>query len=151
MRRYELTPIVNLLEALEIARIRNDCRAFMTHDNSWINPIRQSTWYLKKFRKANSRNEMLCFLFKSKGRNVGFGFIRKYEGKYWITGGLKSRERGKGMGKILFSEIIKKVPSKEVWLEVQSTNELAKHIYKGLGFEYHEMSKKNVDSMFLIK
>jgi ribosomal protein S18 acetylase RimI-like enzyme len=135
MKKDEMVPIKNFLDALEIRDIRNQCRNYMTNDTSEINSIQQLLWYFKIYKRRNKNGEMTCFLFKSNSANLGFGLIRKLSGKYWITGGLMPDQRGKGFGKILFRSLIKKIPSSEVWLEVLSSNNIAKKIYKDLGFE----------------
>lgn len=148
MKKYESLPIENLREALEVRNIRNECRLFMTNDTSEINLIKQVIWYFRVYRKENEAGKMTCFLFNVNGTPAGFGLIGKRFGKYWITGGLKSDQRGKGMGKILFREIVEKIPSNEVWLEVLDSNIIAKNLYKNLGFK--KIKKRDIDGKKII-
>jgi ribosomal protein S18 acetylase RimI-like enzyme len=134
MENY-LYPIRNPLDAIILSDIRNQCSSYMTNYTSSINPIQQLIWYFKFYKKEYGDGNMACFLLKSNGNNFGFALYRITNGKYWITGGVKANERGKGLGKILFSELLKKIPSKEIWLEVLYDNEAAKKIYVGLGFK----------------
>jgi len=130
----QLREIKNVRDALIVREIRNECRLFMTNDSSSINIFRQLVWYLTKYKPQNNKGGMYGFLFKTNGRSAGFGLISLKNGKYFVTGGLRKSERGKGLGKRLFLELIKSVPSKEVWLEVLDSNIAAKKLYIALGF-----------------
>lgn len=127
-----LIPIKNLLDAFKIRKIRNECRAFMTQDQSEIGLLRQVKWY---FMTYLTDIDMSCLIFKKEGQAIGFGLIRKKDRKYWVTGGLSHSARGKGYGKELFKILIENVPSDEIWLEVLDSNIAAKKIYSDLGFK----------------
>ena len=146
-----MSPIKNFLDALEVASIRNQCRLFMTNDTSEINPIQQLSWYLRTYKKENKNGKLKCFLFKNNGKNCGFGLIRQSFGKYWITGGLKLTQRGKGLGKILFNDIVRNVPSSDVWLEVLGSNIAAKKIYNTLGFKKFSETETNGKKVIVMK
>lgn len=136
--------IKNFIDALEVRKIRNECRHFMTNDTSEINLLQQLIWYFKVYKKENNNGNLKCYIFKNNSNNLGFGLIRKSSGKYWITGGLRFSERGKGFGKILFKDLIKKISAKEIWLEVLDSNIAAKKIYNNLGFiEVKNISNSN--------
>ncbi len=132
--KYKLKPIESLWEAFEVRKIRNECRHFMTNNTANINVLEQLIWYEQKYKSENQKETLYCFLFNTNGKNVGFGLIRQKEEKYWITGGLKKSQRGKGLGRKLFEELIKFVPSKFVWLEVLDSNIVANKLYRDLGF-----------------
>src|SRR6185295_597226 len=135
MDNYSLTPIKNIKDALVVRKIRNQCRLFMTNDRSDIGFVRQIVWFFSKYKKENKKNNMICFLFNKNAKPIGFGLIKKNEDKYLITGGLEPDQRGKGIGKILFKEIIEQTPSKVVFLEVLKSNIPARKIYENLGFK----------------
>jgi ribosomal protein S18 acetylase RimI-like enzyme len=143
MEKVKIVPIENFLNALEVRKIRNECRIFMTRSTAQISFSQQLSWYLKVYKSNYRKGEMICFLLRSNKNNLGFGLIRKSVGKYWITGGLKSSQRGKGLGKILFAKLIEKVPSDEVWLEVLDSNFIAYNLYQELGFKQTEISEIN--------
>ena len=150
MEEYELSPIKNILDALEVRKIRNQGRISMTKDTSEITSFTQVKWYFKTYKEANKKKEMICYLFRLNGKNSGFGFIRKTLGKYWITGGISTEQRGKGLGKILFGLVVKEVPSKTVWLEVLDSNIFAKKIYFGLGFKKIKTFNRNGNKILLM-
>lgn len=135
MEKYKLSPIGNFYEALKVREIRNECREFMTNDTSKISFIKQVFWYFKVYKEENKKGNLMCYIFKNELNNSGFALVRRSSGRYWITGGLKSSERGKGLGKTLFKNLIKVIPTKEIWLEVLDSNIAAKKIYSTLGFK----------------
>jgi len=151
MKLYELVPIKNFLDALEVKNIRNQCRFFMTHNTSEINLFQQLLWYVTVYRKKDQYREMACFLFKDSTKPIGFGLIKKKANKYWITGGLKIEQRGKGIGEVLFKRIIQEVPAKDVWLEVLESNSIAKKIYQKLGFKKSKGMDKNGKKVIVMK
>lgn len=151
MVKHEVYPIRNFLDSLEVRKIRNQCRIFMTNNRSEISIIKQLSWYLKIYRKANMSGNMTCFLFKVDNFNSGFGLIRIVNDRYWITGGLKSNQRGKGFGKILFKDLLEKIPSNEVWLEVLDTNGVAKNLYQKIGFKNVKINDANGNKIIIMK
>lgn len=151
MEKYEISPIKNFMDALEVRKIRNECRHFMTNDTSEINLLQQLIWYFKVYKKENIKGNLKCYLFKDDSNNLGFGLVRKSLGKYWITGGLMFNQRGKGLGTILFKELIQKVPSNEIWLEVLDTNIAANKIYHTLGFKKLNEKDSNGNRIIVMK
>lgn len=150
-RSYHLEPIKNVLDALVLKNIRNDCRFFMTSDISEIGILREINWYFKHYLKENKKDSLYCYLFKVDGDDLGFAKIRKDENKYWITGGLKKSRRGRGEGKILFSLMLDKLSGKKVWLEVLETNRVALNLYKKLGFKPQRKIIKNEKKIIVMK
>jgi ribosomal protein S18 acetylase RimI-like enzyme len=154
MLSYALIPINSLLQALQLKNIRNQCRRFMTNDTSKINSVRQIYWFYKIYKKENGEKKNTCYLFRVGKEIVGFGVIRKFSNKYWITGGLEKNQRGKGMGRILFKELIENTPTNEVWLEVLDSNTVAKNLYLNLGFKHQAkktLNGRKINVMRLVK
>lgn len=154
MAKHEVQPIKNFLDALKVKKIRNECRAFMTNSTSEISFLMQLKWYYSVYKKENQSGNIFCFLFKADDVDSGFGLIRRVNDRYWITGGLESSQRGKGLGKILFNDLLKEISSNEVWLEVLDSNEVAKNLYHKIGFKkvkIKEVNNNKVIVMNLIK
>ena len=151
MENYQLIPIKNLVDALSVRKIRNDCRSFMTNDASEITILQQIKWFLNKYRPENKKNNLFCYQLKSGENKIGFGLIRKISDNYWITGGLKKSQRGKGIGKIIFRKLIEQTPSNEVWLEVLESNLVAFNLYKNLGFKKMDQKELNGKKIFIMK
>jgi ribosomal protein S18 acetylase RimI-like enzyme len=151
MSRYMLIPINNFFQAIQLKDIRNQCRSYMTNDTSRINFVRQIYWFYKVYKKENREKKITCYLFKVENKVVGFGVIRKFSNKFWITGGLKQDQRGKGIGKILFGKIIENVPASDVWLEVLRSNIVAHKLYQKLGFKKVQSKSTKLRKIILMK
>jgi len=145
-----LSPINNVFDAFTVRRIRNECKDFMTNNPNNISVVGQLSWYFKTYVPENKKKNITCFLFKHKKTNLGYALIKKVENRYFITGGLRKNQRGKGYGKLLFEEIIKNVPSREVFLDVLEGNMIAKKLYSDLGFKKIKSDKKNIQRMKLV-
>jgi ribosomal protein S18 acetylase RimI-like enzyme len=124
------------VEALRV--IRNECRLFMTRDQSEISPKRQAEWWKRD-------DKGLLFLFDCHsdtlgtdfGPSVGYGRLAPAAGAaWWLSGGLVEACRGCGLGRHLFgflSSVVQefgKIPC----LEVLVSNTRAIAVYETLGF-----------------
>jgi len=73
------------------------------------------------------------------GRVIGYAIAARENGKlHLLNFAVHPSYRGKGLGKLLLDRIIKlaeKRGLKEVYLEVESDNEIAKALYKKMGFK----------------
>lgn len=110
--------------------VRNSCRYFMTHDQSEISQQTQATWW-----NSLDRSAIRPFVFLLDEQVVGYGILRFSDGKWWCSGGLSPKHRYNGLGTEIFSYLIEKCPSDELWLDVWSTNQHARRLYAKLGFE----------------
>jgi ribosomal protein S18 acetylase RimI-like enzyme len=142
MSRYKMKLIdTNDLEILR--RIRNDCKDFMTNNSDYINRDQQIDWYKNLDKSSN-----LVYLFKIEHLGtqipVGYGLIKKTSDEAWLTGGLVSGYRDKGLGRILFSELIdiSKRNGKRPVIEVLKENVRAISLYEKLGFSYTAETEK---------
>ncbi len=145
-------PIQNIFDAMAIRAVRNECNEFMTHDPSKIGILRQLNWYFRNYRPSQENKKLVCYLFwkENSATPIGYGVIRFNDKKYWLTGGIIQKERGKGFGKILFQKLIERTPSNEVWLDVLETNQIAYRLYKKLGFRKIRQSKNEQDKNIII-
>lgn len=154
MDNHKLISINNFIDVLEVRKIRNECRLFMTNYTNEISISNQLKWYFNVYKNENKKGNIETFIFKFNNKNAGFGLIQKKSNNYWITGGLSESQRGRGLGEKLFLELLNRIPSNEVWLEVIDTNIAAKRIYAKLGFKKVKKIKidgKDVIVMKLIK
>lgn len=150
MDEIKAYPIKNLIDAYKIASIRNECRHNMTNSSDKISLFAQTKWYFRTYKAEYYKGTMLCLLFKLNNEDIGFGFIKKLSNKYWITGGLISDMRGKGLGSVLFKNIISLVSSSSVWLEVLESNIAAKKIYIKLGFKKKKIIERDKRRIILM-
>ncbi len=138
-----LSPINNVFDAFIVRKIRNECKDYMTNNPNNISVVGQLSWYFKTYVPGNKKKNITCYLFKRDKTNLGYALIKKVENRYFITGGLRKNQRGKGFGKLLFQEIINRVKAKEVWLDVLASNTPALSLYKKLGFKLIKGKDKN--------
>ena len=125
-------------EAFEMMDIRNEVRQFMTHNTAEIMPAQQAEWYRETYLPARERGELFGYLVKNEDQTIGYGLISKRDGRWWVSGGLKSEARGQGAGYFLFEQmtlmIHEDLRSEEAWLDVLNTNEGARRLYEKLGY-----------------
>jgi len=119
---------------LNLRKVRNACRQFMTRDQRKIGIIRQIIWYLTVLKPRSLQGRMGAFLlYNSEGEAIGYGLLNREENKQWITGGLIPEYRSLGKGKELFLTMIA-MCRKTPYLEVLKTNKAAIQLYKKIGF-----------------
>jgi RimJ/RimL family protein N-acetyltransferase len=126
----KMTKVEKLWQAIILMFIRNDCRTFLTHDQSKLTISKQIKW----FNEIYPNHPGSAYLFWNGIIPIGYGFIQKKEdGKNWISGGVIKMFRGKHFGSQLFKMLIGQMNS-ELWLDVFKTNTAALRIYRKLGF-----------------
>ncbi|MDO8609844.1 MAG: GNAT family N-acetyltransferase [bacterium] len=150
MSSSTLIPIDNCIDAIKVINIRNECNEYMTNNKSKINIFQQLLWYFFIYLKENKKKNMYCYLLRNKNI-LGFGFIRKYSNKFWLTGGLYKKDRNKGYGKLLFEQLVNIIHLNEIWLEVLKTNIIAANLYKKLGFKKIKSKKINGQMIYIMK
>lgn len=152
MSKAFVRPVVDLADAMEMRKIRNECASFMTHDTSIITVARQKKLYFGGYTAAAKQGTMTCYLITlaDSQKPIGYGVVRLKDGKYWLTGGLLAKYRGQGYGQFLFSELIRLTPDNEVWLDVLETNEVGRHIYNKLGFKEVGTEKNNSGKKLIV-
>jgi ribosomal protein S18 acetylase RimI-like enzyme len=114
------------VEAMRV--IRNSSREFMTHDTYEIDKATQLAWF-----SALDRKEMRPYVFRVGGAPIGYGLVRRLEGRWWLSGGLLPPWRGRGYGRRLFAALVA-VPGATCWLDVRRDNVAARRTYEALGF-----------------
>lgn len=130
-----LKKIETLEEVEQLRKIRNDCRLFMTRNNSYISEQEQQEWFKSKSIDID------VFLLYNVERGVifypiGYALIKKESDCYSVSGGIIEDYRDKGIGKQLFSLILNQIPTGElVELEVLKSNIRAYNVYKKIGFK----------------
>lgn len=120
------------VESLRI--IRNECRRFMTRDTTFVSPGQQALWF-----GALDRAQMHPYLLApdAAGEPLGYGLIRLDDNASLISGGLREKHWGQGIGMQLFALLIEKareLSDASVELEVLESNVRARRVYEKLGF-----------------
>lgn len=107
----------------EVRRIRNECRLYMTRNRGLITKEEQAEWMqTRPYLRILEVNDEIA----------GFGLVTSDDEGDWLTGALREKFRGKGYGRFIFQELIKR--SERPMLEVLGTNDRAYHLYLSLGF-----------------
>lgn len=133
-----MAPIQELEEAEYLRQLRNDARKFMTHNQEEISEEQQANWFKDVYMPAHEAGDFFAFLYWMDDAPVGYGLIRKSEGRYWLSGAVEEGHRGAGIGRAIFSYITDYTLqnlSNSVYLDVFTDNEPAMNLYKSLGFE----------------
>lgn len=126
----KITPVKTLRQALQMRIIRNNCRLYMTGDNSEIGFFRQIRWFYQNYKPLFEKKLLKAWLLYYDGELAGYGMIRD---RSVITLGIFYKYRGYGLGKRLFAHLLKF--AKDPRLEVLKWNKRAIHIYKKFGFK----------------
>lgn len=112
-------------------QIRNSCRKFMTRSTAEILEIDQALWWKSIDKKTN---QTFLFWISEHNKPIGYGIVRRSEGKCWVSGGLIPEFRGKKLGVQLF-EFLKDRAGVPCWLEVLHDNIAGIKTYERLGFQ----------------
>lgn len=134
----QVEPVIDIVQAQEIRRIRNGFATYMTHQKQLINEWAQANWFNNVYLPANERGEMFAFHGVVGDRPMAYGLVNKKDDRYWLTGGITESHRGVGYGRELFQHLIDftiEHCAPDVWLDVLETNEPALELYKSLGFQ----------------
>lgn len=135
---------------LAMRSIRNECRFFMTNDQSKISLRQQWRFYRMYKRSKNRYAAVVAYLF---GTPVGFGLISWDDGmRAWISGGVMKKYRSQGIGRDLFYYLSSHALPRPAFLEVLKTNQRAYRLYESLGWtEQDEKSTPYGPVLMMIK
>lgn len=125
---YEIREVKTFRQALQLRKLRNECRKFMTRDQREIG-LWDQWWYWRHWPEGRK-----AYLVYRGEVPVAFGVINPNRS---ITGGVAEAWRGEGLGRMIFSHLTQLVP-KPAWLEVLQDNLVARNLYESLGWEYSE-------------
>lgn len=132
----ETVEVKSLWQALILRSIRNECRQWMTHYSKKISLMQQIGWWFNQYTPRRERGGLFCYLFYLDGEAVGYGLASVKTDGVWISGGLRERARGKGLGTQLFGWLVERWGHERMWLDVFETNTAGITIYKKLGFRF---------------
>jgi GNAT superfamily N-acetyltransferase len=127
--------IDTLEKAEELRVLRNECAEWMTKDTSQISAQQQRVFYWKKL--ATGRIE--GFLMYDDNVPVAYGLLiwdEKVFGRAWSSTGVKTSERGKGYGRAVTIENVRRAHSHGVpmWAEVRRDNKGQQKICLSMGY-----------------
>lgn len=108
-------PVESEQDVEALRRLRNCCRLFMTRDQRRITVERQRAWW------AGRPPDLKAYLISLGPSAVAFGVIREESGRWWISLGIESGYRGRGIGTAIYRFLIAQSPEPP-WIEVRADN-----------------------------
>lgn len=107
-------------------------------------------WSEKSFYEEITKNKMAIYIIAKENDNiVGYGGMWHVVTEGHITNiAVKKTHRGKGIGKQIVNKLIDIAKEKEmigITLEVRQSNDIAKNLYKSLGFIIEGIRKEYYD------
>lgn len=135
LANIKIEPVKNLNEMMQIRKVRNDLRSYLTHDTKEISKLQQIIFYIKYL--LTSRKKLTIYTVNFEGKIIGYGLIKADErNRRWLTGCLHEDFHGYGIGEKLFKHLIKQIDRKKYLpcLDVLATNSNAIYLYQKLGF-----------------
>jgi len=129
----ELVPVTEIKDVETLRTVRNECRMFMTRNQNELSVMDQAKWW-----GTLDTSKYQPFLVVNRwGFAEGFAAMAYEDDTVWVTAGLLPSSRGKGLGRAVFEELIRRARVqgyKRVMLDVLKTNIPAKNLYVKLGF-----------------
>jgi ribosomal protein S18 acetylase RimI-like enzyme len=126
-RFWEVTPNSPDDDWEALRELRNQCRAFMTGDQTWIAP-----WQQQRYRHITKTGRI--FLLEHGDVMVGFLKLRPGDDEHvWVpTYGVAEASRGRGYGRLLVA--LSQVLCDALRLDVLHDNVPARKLYASAGF-----------------
>lgn len=113
-------------EALELLRIRNECREGMTHNRGYITEKDQWQFFTDHLSPVTGDGKYEAYLLETDIESVGYGLLKWDEelNRYWMTAGLANKYRGRGLSRFLINLITQwgNREGAEVWIDVWEDN-----------------------------
>lgn len=127
--------IATVEEAEELRILRNECAEWMTKDTSFISPDKQRVFFWEKLATGLIEG----FLAYDDSESVAYGLLiwdGKVFGRAWSSTGVKASARGKGYGKAVTVENVRRAHAHHVpmWAEVRQDNAGQQKICRSIGY-----------------
>lgn len=108
--------ISNLEQAQHIREIRNSVREYMTRYTDFITPENQVQWF-----RTYIQSDDEAYLYKDFTLAiVGYGYIRRIDGKCWGSLAVKPEFQGNGWGTAIYKHMI--AMARELYIEIYAHN-----------------------------
>ncbi|MHA2025605.1 MAG: GNAT family N-acetyltransferase [Candidatus Thorarchaeota archaeon] len=140
--------IPNGIEVVSMADVANDelmdivLRTFRSGSDKWVMSMTDSQLEgsaIAWLKRDETFDNDASIVFMDDGKIIGYNVMRNEEGSVEVGPiGVHPSHRGKGLGKALLLESVKRLKTKEsqsVWLTVSTDNAYAFKLYSDLGFE----------------
>jgi L-amino acid N-acyltransferase YncA len=138
------TLVTGLVQALEVRKIRNECRKFMTRFQGEIGVFQQIRWYFSWYRQQLRQSSYRLYLFRNAaGEAIAYGALQQRKGaegrpELWVTEGVKTAWRGRGVGASLLESlcVIAGQEGQDLVAEIWATNLASLRLHEKAGFVF---------------
>lgn len=127
--------ITTIEEAETLRTLRNECAEWMTQDTAHISEAQQRVFFWEKLATGLIEG----FLMYDAERPVAYGLLiwdGRVFGRAWSSTGVKISERGKGFGRLVTTENVRRAHAHNVpmWAEVRCDNAGQQKICRSIGY-----------------
>jgi GNAT superfamily N-acetyltransferase len=129
---FETIDTLGKAEALRV--LRNECAEWMTRDTAQITPERQERFYAEKILTGQVEG----FLLLEDAAPVAYGLlVWDGQGRAWSSTGVKADQRGKGFGRVITIENVRRALGQgaPMWAEVRRDNAGQQKICRSIGYQ----------------
>lgn len=126
-----------LRDILDIRKIRNECREYMTEDQSYISLWRQLKWFITQFLKYRENYPVLTVVREKKKRKaVAYILVTLRNNIPYLSMAVLKSHQNQGLGTHTLKEVLS-LPWTEpvLYLKVFKKNIPAIKVYKKCGFK----------------
>lgn len=149
----KLDLLSTLEEAFELALIRNECRHFMTHDQSEISSSQQKTWYQTIYTQQTPQKYWVWVLKEQNDKIIGYCAAKDEAEGVYITEGLLEKKRGRGLGTFMLTSLIsqKLFKHKPLLADIFTHNHTSIALHRKFGFEEYGTVNEKVMRFILVR
>jgi RimJ/RimL family protein N-acetyltransferase len=143
-----LKPITTLREVMQVRRLRNSCREYLTNYQNYISRLQQLIWYFFYFRRDRIRGKYRLYLCSDdRGLPVGYGALSLEGNDLLITECVATEYRGRGYGRLILEQLVRiaREEKRNLVAEIWSTNELSIALHEKAGFKLADDGKEKAE------
>jgi L-amino acid N-acyltransferase YncA len=133
--RFKL--VESLREAMQVRRLRNECRAQLTNSKDHIGILKQSRWYFTHYRSAKkAATYRLFLLYDEHDLAVGYGALAFSNGRLLTTECVGRSYRGRKYGRVILDNLIRvaSTEGRDLVAEIWATNVSSLALHQSAGF-----------------
>jgi ribosomal protein S18 acetylase RimI-like enzyme len=140
MNDVRIEEMASLADALAVARIRNDCREWLTNFTGHISPLTQARWWRRKYSRQAPKNYFVWLARTPDGTPCAYAALAYEPDGGLLTVCVSPEFRRQGLGVDLLNFLRRQdwpplVPRKLVAV-VRNDNERSLNLHMKLGFQF---------------
>lgn len=135
----------SLGEALQVRRLRNSCREYLTNHTAHIGVRQQMLWYFQYYRTAKQTQKYRLYLWHDdRGVPLGYGALALEDGKLLVTECVATKHRGLGHGGSILNRLVRIAleEKRDLVAEIWATNEGSVALHEKAGFKLESRRTK---------